>query len=309
MILNTGSRTDIPAYYADWFYRRIREGFVLTRNPAYPEQVLRYRLDPEVVDILCFCTKNPRPMLSRLSELSRFRQFWFVTVTPYGKEIEPFVPDKRDVLQSVKDLSAAVGAKAVGWRYDPVFVTERHSVDFHLRAFRRAAEYLSGYVSSCVVSFIDLYEKVKRNFPGVRGVGEEEQRALISGFVKIGREYGIPIRTCCENASLAAYGADVRGCMTKEVLEEATDCRLTVPNVKKSPRPQCACLLGADIGMYNTCLHGCIYCYANYDRATVEQNVRAHDPTSPFLVGGFRPGDRIVDARQESYLDSQLTIF
>lgn len=309
MILNTGSRTDIPAYYSEWFYRRVREGYVLTRNPAYPEQVLRYRLDPDVVDILCFCTKNPRPMLSRLSELSRFRQFWFVTVTPYGKEIEPFVPDKRDVLRSVRDLFAAVGAKAVGWRYDPVFVTERYSVDFHLRTFRRAAEYLSGYVSSCVISFIDLYEKVRRNFPTVREVTKEEQERLISGFVTVGRECGIPIRTCSENAELATFGADVAGCMTKEVLEEATGCRLSVPGSKKSPRANCNCLLGADIGMYNTCPHGCIYCYANHDRATVEQNVRAHDPTSPFLVGGFHPGDRIVDARQESYLDSQLTIF
>ena len=247
MILNTGCRTDIPAFYSEWFYSRVREGYVLTRNPYRPEQVIRYRIDPEVVDVLCFCTKNPQPMLERLSVLSRFRQFWFVTLTPYGKDIEPFVPDKLKILESVKKLSDSVGAKAVGWRYDPVFITERYSPEYHLRAFHKIAEALSGCVNSCVVSFIDLYEKTRRNFPEARAVTSEEQKRLITGF--------------------------------------------------------------ADIGMYNTCPHGCVYCYANNDRKTVEQNLKLHDPASPFLIGGFRPGDRIINARQESYIDNQLSLF
>ena len=309
MILNTGCRTDIPAYYSEWFYNRIRAGYVLTRNPYRPEQALKYRLDPEVVDALCFCTKNPQPMLSRLSELSAFRQFWFVTVTPYGKEIEPFVPEKQQVLESVRQLSAQIGAKAVGWRYDPVFITAKYSPEYHLRSFEKMAAALSGYVSSCVVSFIDLYEKTKRNFPQARTVAFEEQKRLVQAFAAIGRQYGIPLRTCCENAALAQYGADVSGCMTREVLEAALNCRLDVPKSKKSPRAQCDCLLGADIGMYNTCPHGCVYCYANYDRRTVAQNVRLHDPNSPFLIGGFRESDSIVEARQESYISRQVSMF
>lgn len=309
MILNTGCRTDIPAYYGEWFYNRIRAGFVLARNPYRPEQVLKYRLDPAVVDALCFCTKNPQPMLARLGELSAFRQFWFVTVTPYGKEIEPFVPDKARVLASVRQLSALVGARAVGWRYDPVFITERYSIETHLRSFERMAAALSGYVSACVVSFIDLYEKTKRNFPQARAVSMEEQKRLIQAFVAIGRKYRIPIRTCCENPSLAQYGADVSGCMTREVLEKALDCRLNVPKSKKSPRAEYDCLLGADIGMYNTCSHGCVYCYANYDCNTVERNRRLHDPASPLLIGRLREGDSIVEARQETYVSAQLSMF
>lgn len=309
MILNTGCRTDIPAYYSEWFYNRIRAGYVLTRNPYRPEQALKYRLDPEVVDALYFCTKNPQPMLSRLSELSAFRQFWFVTVTPYGKEIEPFVPEKQQVLESVRQLSAQIGAKAVGWRYDPVFITAKYSPEYHLRSFEKMAAALSGYVSSCVVSFIDLYEKTKRNFPQARTVAFEEQKRLVQAFAAIGRQYGIPLRTCCENAALAQYGAGVSGCMTREVLEAALNCRLDVPKSKKSPRAQCDCLLGADIGMYNTCPHGCVYCYANYDRRTVAQNVRLHDPNSPFLIGGFRESNSIVEARQESYISRQVSMF
>lgn len=309
MILNTGSRTDIPAYYSEWLVNRLRAGFVMTRNPYRPEQVLRYRLEPSVVDVLCFCTKNPQPMLDKLPALQAFRQFWFVTVTPYGRDIEPFVPEKARVLASVRALSAALGASAVVWRYDPVFITEKYSLDYHLRSFERMAQQLSNAVHTCVVSFIDLYEKMRQNFPGVRAVTPEEQAALIEAFVRIGRQYHIAIRTCCENSALAQYGADVSGCMTREVLEAAIGCRLRVPKAKKSPRMQCNCLLGADIGMYNTCPHGCIYCYANANRKLVLENYRRHDPASPLLIGTLHPQDQIANVQQKSYLDGQLSMF
>ena len=302
MILNTGCRTDIPAFFGEWLCNRVREGFVMARNPYRPELVTRYRLDPRVVDVVCFCTKNPAPMLPRLPQLARFRQFWFVTLTPYGREIEPFVPEKTQVIASMRRLAEVVGARAVGWRYDPVFLSERYTAEFHLRAFERAAAALEGSVSSCVVSFIDVYEKTRRNFPQVREVPEAEQRLLAEGFAAIGARHGIPVRTCCESPALAECGVDVSGCMTREVLEAATGCRLDVPRSKRSPRAQCDCLLGADIGAYNTCPHGCLYCYANYDRRTVERNLRLHDPASPFLIGGPLPGDRVVDARQVSYI-------
>lgn len=309
MILNTGCRTDIPAYYSRWFYNRVKAGYVCTRNPYRPEQVLQYRLDPDLVDLLCFCTKNPEPMLPRLAELRPFRQFWFVTLTPYGKDIEPHVPDKWVVLRSIQQLSEAVGPKAVGWRYDPVFLTEKYSMAYHLRAFEKIAAALEGRVQSCVISFLDLYPKTLRNFPAARVVTGQEQQELAREFARIGAKYGIPLRTCCENPALAQYGLDVSGCMTKEVLEAATGCRFQVPKGKRSPRAQCSCLLGADIGMYNTCPHGCLYCYANDDPNAVAQNRKLHDPDSPFLVGGFCKGDQIIQVQQESYIDRQLSLF
>lgn len=307
MILNTGSRTDIPAFYSDWFYRRVQAGVVLTRNPYRPEQVLKYRLSPDVVDILCFCTKNPAPMLPRLAELNAFRQCWFVTLTPYGRDIEPHVPEKSAGVDAIRRLSAKVGARAVIWRYDPIFLTEKYDIAFHLQAFARLAAALEGHVSACVISFLDLYEKTRRNFPAGRTVSMENQRLLVEQFVRIGAQHGLPIRTCCEDPSLAAYGADVSGCMTQAVLEAATGCRLHVPKSRKSPRMQCNCLLGADIGAYNTCPHGCVYCYANYDRATVLAQYHQHDPDSPFLIGGFRPSDTIIEVQQASYIDPQLS--
>lgn len=309
MILNTGNRTDIPAYYSEWFYNRIKEGFVLARNPYYPEQVLKYKLSPEVIDCICFCTKNPGPMLDRLDEIKNFGQFWFVTITPYGKDIEPYVPDKEKVLSDFCILSERVGKNAVGWRYDPIFLSERYSMEFHISAFAKMAERLKGKTSQCVISFIDLYEKTKKNFPGVKAVSRQDAVMLTKELVRIAQKNEMKIYTCAEGDYLAEYGADCGGCMRTEVIERAIGCALKIPKSKKSSRETCNCLLGNDIGMYNTCPHGCLYCYANYDMSIVKENLKSHNPLSPLLVGGINPEDNIKDVRQESYIDNQLRLF
>lgn len=315
MILNTGSRTDIPAFYSDWFYHRISEGFVFVRNPYYPTQVTRYRLEPSVVDCLVFCTKNPAPMLPQLPRLDTFQQFWFVTITPYDTDVEPYVPPVDEVTASFRTLSDYLSRKAdfaranpnIGWRYDPIFLSEKYTLDFHLTAFQDMCEKLAGYTSHCVISFIDLYEKTKKNFHGVKPVGTEEQEIITRSFVQIGEKYGIAIRTCNENTQLARFGADVRGCMTQEVIERAIGCTLDMPK-KPQARPACACLLSNDIGMYNTCGHGCLYCYANYDRDTVKKNLLQHDPASPFLIGNAFPEDVIHEAKQEKFATGQMKL-
>ncbi len=308
MIINTGMRTDIPAYFGKWFINRIREGYVLVRNPYYPEQVTKYILSPDVVDILCFCTKNPGPMLRYLNELNDFRQFWFVTITPYGKEIEPNVPNKRAVIESFRKLSEAVGKKSVNWRYDPIFISEKYSVDYHIRAFEKAASGLSGYTEQAVISFIDLYSKTKRNFPEAREVTTPERKEIGKAFAEIGSHYGMTVRSCFEGAELEPYGIDVSGCMTQDMLEKAAGVNLDVPK-KGNARPGCSCLLGNDIGEYNTCPHLCRYCYANYDKKAVMENFGKHDPSSPFLTGSHRPGDIVKQANQFSYISNQLSLF
>ena len=124
MIINTGQRTDIPAFYAEWFANRLKEGFVCVRNPYNPNQVSRYRLDPSVVDVIGFCTKNPAPMFPHMDLLKDYGQYWFVTITPYGRDIEPNVPDKHRLLDDFKRLSDLVGLNSIGWRYDPIFISE-----------------------------------------------------------------------------------------------------------------------------------------------------------------------------------------
>lgn len=175
MILQTGMRTDIPAFYAEWFTNRIKDGYVLVRNPYNPVQVTKYRLDPTFVNLIGFCSKNPAPMLQYMDLLKPFGMYWFVTITPYGTDIEPHVPDKEKVIDSFLALSEIVGPDAMAWRYDPIFLNETYTVDYHLKAFEHIAARLCDATKTCVISFIDLYQKVRKNFPEVRSVGKDDR--------------------------------------------------------------------------------------------------------------------------------------
>ncbi len=308
MILNTGSRTDIPAWYGEWFYNRVKEGYVLVKNPYDPTRVTRYRIAPDVVDCICFCTKNPAPMLERLEELDAFRQVWYVTITPYGREIEPRVPSWQQVAQSFARLSHKVGKRAVIWRYDPIFVSAGYSTEFHRRIFREMAEILSPYTESCVISFLDLYQKTRRNFPEGRQVSRADQMELAKSFSDTAKKFGLTLRSCCEGEWMSPYGIDVSGCMSRAVLERAIGEKLRISG-KKPAREGCDCLLGDDIGAYNTCPNGCVYCYANCDKKTAEDNFRRHDPKSPLLAGSLRVQNAIRNAQQQSWIDGQMSLF
>ncbi|MDO4478697.1 MAG: DUF1848 domain-containing protein [Lachnospiraceae bacterium] len=310
MIIQTGMRTDIPAFYSEWFLNRLKAGYVLVRNPYNPSRVTRYSLSPEVVDVIAFCTKNPAPLLPHMEALKPYGQYWFVTITPYGKAIEPVVPDKEKVLASFRQLSDCVGVDSVGWRYDPIFLDERHTVDWHIASFEKMAAALKGYTKTCVISFIDLYKKVERNFPGIRAVAKKDRLTIGKAFVEIARENGMVIRPCAEGHELASYGADCSGCLTVQTFENALHEKLEVPKRKTNQRNgACACLLGVDIGAYDTCGHLCQYCYANTDATLVKRNMAGHDPRSPFLLGNSQPGDVIHDAVQKSWIDRQMRFF
>lgn len=307
MIINTGQRTDIPAFYAEWFANRLREGIVCVRNPYNPNQVSRYRLDPSVVDVIGFCTKNPVPMFPHMDLLNDYGQYWFVTITPYGRDIEPHVPDKHLLLDAFKKLSDRVGVHAVGWRYDPIFISARYTADYHIRAFEQIASALDGYTKTAVISFIDLYPKVRRNFPETQEVTKTQRLTLGRELIRIAASHGMTVKPCAEGDELAAYGADCSGCMQISDYEKAIGRHLNAPK-RKGARAACACYLSCDIGAYNTCRHLCRYCYANAEPSKVLALSRQHDPGSPFLIGNYRDGDIIHDVPQKSWIDGQTSM-
>jgi len=308
MIINTGARTDIPAFFSMWFLNRIKAGVVYVRNPYYREQVIKYSLTPDVVDCLIFCTKNPRPILPRIHELDEFSSYWFVTITPYGLDIEPNVPPIEHVISDFQLLSQKLGRHRVCWRYDPIFITENYTVERHVEEFQKMAKGLVGYTDECVISFIDLYEKTKRNFPGIREVITDEQIQLARSFAHIGQQNGITVKTCAEEIDLRQYGIQRSGCISQVVIEKTIGWKLKHRS-RKSNRVNCGCIPSRDIGVYNTCPHGCKYCYANYDQETVNRNMRLHDPNSPLLIGQLSKNDTIHIAEQESDIDGQLLLF
>ncbi len=299
MIINTGQRTDIPAFYHEWFFNRIKEGFVYVRNPYYPKLVTKYILHPDVVDCICFCSKNPHFMLQRIQELSSFRQFWFITITPYGKDIEPFVPNKFQVIEDFIRLSKIVGKHAIALRYDPIFINSKYTLEYHLRAFETICSKLENYTDTCIISFIDLYSKVLKNFKNIREVSEDEKLEIGIKFLEIANRYHINLKTCCEDK---LYVLDNDGCQSKHAIERAIQKELILPRNIQKVRKECHCLLGNDIGYYDTCKHGCLYCYANTSLKKVLTNYSKHDPYSPLLIGHLQPDDILKVAEQRNFI-------
>lgn len=311
MLIFASGRTDIPAFYSEWFMNRVRAGFVDVRNPYYGEQVTRYKLTKDVVDCLVFCTKNPAPMIPYLEELKSLGLglYFFVTITPYEKDIEPNVPEKGTVMDSFCELSRILGKDRVCWRYDPIFTDEKYSVSFHIKAFRSMAEMLHEATDRCIISFIDLYQKTKKNFPGIKEVSENDQKFLASSLSRIAFENGIKIESCAEKLDLTSCGVEQGACVSREIIEKAANIHL-LPKIGVSVlRKHCICLPTNDIGAYNSCPHLCKYCYANYDARLVAKNQAQHNPNSNFLLGESKETDILKTARQKSFRDEQLFLF
>ncbi|MDE6240988.1 MAG: DUF1848 domain-containing protein [Anaeroplasmataceae bacterium] len=301
MIINTGQRTDIPAFYPKWFMNRIREGYVLVRNPYYPTLVTKFLLTPDVVDVIGFCTKNPRPMFPYLDELKPFGQFWYVSITGFEKDLEPNVPSINQAIEDFKYLSEKVGKNAIGWRYTPIIVNEKYTVKRHIETFKSIAKQLEGYTTLSVFGFVDLYDKLKRNHPEIKDCSDEDKIYIAKEFSKIAKEHHMDLRLCSKEKWLRDYGIDVEGCMRIEDYERSINSKLKIKQKMQARKGYCACYLSNDIGTYNSCLHLCTYCYANGNKNTVMNNYKMHDDNSPFLIGHLQPNDKIKEANQESY--------
>lgn len=304
-------RTDIAAYYAEWLMHRIREGYVLSRNPRFPNKVYRYQLMPEVVDCLIFCTKNPAPMLPYLQELKArgFAVFFYVTITSYGQDIEPRVPEYHQVMDTFQQLSCLVGKDNLCWRYDPILVTEVYSVEHHLRCFAEMAAALAPYTNFCIFSFVQLYQKLMLNFPELRAVSAADKKRLLTGMGQIARQHGMGLQTCGDGNDYTVYGIRQSGCITAPIMEKAIGRELK-PLRPKPTRQGCGCLPSNDIGAYDTCPNGCRYCYATKNHTLALRNYQQHNPQAPLLLGRPQPGDEVIHANQESFVKpvQQLTL-
>ncbi|MDR1663403.1 MAG: DUF1848 domain-containing protein [Clostridiales bacterium] len=297
MIISASRRTDIPSYYADWFFNRTKEGFVLARNPVNFRQISRISLAPEAVDGIVFWTKNPSPMLGRLGEIEEYRYYFQFTLTPYGKDIEPDIPGKPDIIiPAFKRLSKTIGADRVIWRYDPILISEKYSAAYHVRAFKKLAEELHGHTRKVTVSFIDVnYRGLKSNTKelALQEFPPTIQIELASRLSEIARSYGLAIDTCAEKIDLRPYGIEHARCIDDKLLGKLFGRNLNVGK-DKNQRLECGCVSSVDIGMYNTCLNGCRYCYANYNKAAVGGNFARHNPVSPLISGEVGEGDSII---------------
>lgn len=297
MILNVSGRTDIVAFYTEWFMNRYREGFVDVRNPVYPKMVSRIYF--EDVDAILFCTKNPLPIIKYVKEIKKPILF-HVTLTPYKKDIEPNVLEKGKVIAAIKQLSQMLGKDYVVIRYDPIFVSEKYSVAYHKKAFEHLCALLDGAVSKMIVSFLDDYKNVRKNMDVIRAskMGEEDYREIGISFSMSARKHGMTVQTCFEEKNLVEYGFIKEDCFSPLLAFQMTG--KIFPKWKARKDKLCQCVEMVDIGVYNTCSHFCKYCYANYDERQVEINRKYHDPISSLLIGTLQVDD-VIKVRKDRF--------
>lgn len=311
MIISASRRTDIPTYYSDWFYNRLKDEYVLVRNPMNIHQIGKINLSPKVVDGIVFWTKNPIPMFERLSELEKYNYYFQFTLTAYDKDVEPNIPSKNDVIiPAFQRLSKSIGKEKIIWRYDPIFFSDRYTMEYHCKYFKVLAEKLGEYTEKCTVSFLDLYRNTARNILSLNVLQEtkEQQFEIMQRFAEIAKAYGFYIDTCSEAIELDKFGIAHAHCIDVKRFERIGKCKLDISK-DQNQRSECGCIASIDIGTYNTCKNGCLYCYANHSQNIVSRNLKIHNPKSPLLFGEVEAEDVVKERKVKSCKECQMTIF
>lgn len=293
MIISASRRTDIPAFYADWFANRLKEGFLLVRSPFNHHQVKRVSLAKRDVDAIVFWTRNPEKLLPHLPLLDAMGHAYYFqyTITGYSRALERAVPRPQAAIETFAKLSDLIGPTRVIWRYDPILLSNLMDVSEHKRLFGKIAGLLRGKTKRVVISFADFYKKTERNLKAVENLQYEDiatdqvaQEELATFMAAVAADNGLEIQTCSEKQDLDKYGIRHGKCIDDGILRSVFGISLS-GDKDKGQREECGCIKSIDIGTYNTCLHGCAYCYATYNTQLSVRNKEAHDPESPFLVG------------------------
>jgi DNA repair photolyase len=275
---------------------RYKEGFVDVRNPFNDTIVNRIYFDD--VDLILFCTKNPIPILNDLDKIDKKIHF-HITLTPYKKDIEPYVPPKGNIIEAIKKISNIIGIDNVYVRYDPIFLNDIYDINYHIKEFDNMCKLLDGYVKNIIISFIDDYKNVRKNmrYLKIKPFTKDDYKQIGINFSKSAKEHNMTVQTCFEEENLVEYGFIKRDCIGIELaykLTGKTDFRKWSARKEK----KCACVNMVDIGVYNSCKHFCKYCYANFDENKVNSNFLKHNENSSLLIGELSKYDIIKIRRK-----------
>ncbi len=291
MILMVSGRTDIVAFYTPWFLNRLKEGYVDVRNPFNPKLVSRINMQD--VDAIMFCTKNPTPIIPYLEKIKKPKLF-HITLTPYLKDIEPNLPPKKDLLDKIKQVSKIVGKDYTYVRYDPIFINEKYTLEYHIKMFERLCSNLDGYINHIIISFLDDYKNVRNNIKVINPkiLTKGDYKTIGENFARIAKSHNMTVQTCFEDEDLVEYGFIKADCLGIGLAHKLTG-KSKFKKWKARSGGKCNCVEMVDIGAYNTCSHFCKYCYANYDEKKVTKNKRQHNVNSSLLIGNLEKDDII----------------
>lgn len=303
MIISASRRTDIPAFYAEWFINRIKAGFLLTKNPFNAHQVKKVSLLPGDVEVIVFWTRNPAKLLKHLPFLDSlgYRYYFQYTITGYGKELETATVHPLKAIETFKKTSDQIGKDKVIWRYDPIIMSNLTPMHEHLRLFEKIASSLQGYTNNVIISFADLYKKTESNLNNVAGLqyhdilnNQDELFTLCQGLSDIAKRYKLKVTTCAEELNIEQFGIQRGKCIDDELIKSVFNIEMNSTK-DGGQRLECGCIKSVDIGAYNTCLHGCTYCYATYQKKAAQNNYKKHDPESPFLIGSAEGWEHLLE--------------
>ncbi|MDD5960099.1 MAG: DUF1848 domain-containing protein [Methanobrevibacter wolinii] len=305
MILDVSSRTDIPSFYSKWLLKRFKEGYVYVKHPMYPNKISKLELDNKLIDCVVLCSKNYKPLLKDIDKITnKFNTYFFYTITAYDKEIEPKVPKIDESIDTLIKLSKKVGKERITWRYDPILITEKYTIEKHKKCFKYLGSKLSPYIDRCIFSFVDMYKKLEKNMPEIIPLTQEDKNIIAKNLGYIAKKYDFIIQTCATDYNYEKYGIKQSACRDLNILGKANNIKFR--NLKhKGTRPGCHCIETRDIGEYDSCLNGCKYCYANKTPKKAVFNYRFHDTNSPLLLGHVKKTDEITKANQKSFLKKE----
>jgi DNA repair photolyase len=294
MILSVSRRTDIPAFYSEWFYNRIKEGYVLVRNPFNPKQVSRILLSPGVIDCIVFWSKNPGRFKDKLDLLKDYKYYFQFTLNSYDKTVETFVPDKKELISTFIELSGKIGKERVIWRYDPILLTNKFNKEYHYKWFEYLAERLHNFTNKCIISFMDFYAKTERNTKelGILPFSADDMLEMAEQLSLIAQKYNLALETCSEAMDFSAFNIGHSRCIDDRLISAITG-KLFRFDKDSNQRENCGCVKSIDIGVYNTCRHNCLYCYANFSKNAVQKNCLRYNPDLPLLLGKLN-GDEVI---------------
>lgn len=311
MIISVSRRTDIPAFYSKWFFNRLKAGYVLVPNPMNLKQISKISLKKNDVDCFVFWTKNPQQFLDNINELDGYQYYIQISINPYDKSIEVGVPKKKEIMTSFIDLSKKIGRDRVVWRYDPIILSNKMDIAYHVKYFEYIASILSAYTNKCVISFLDIYSKTKRNTKELelKEISEADMITLSEQLVKIAEQHNLKIETCSEKIDLNYLGINHGKCIDDKLISQLLGRHASIDK-DSNQRDECGCVKSVDIGMYNTCPHLCKYCYANYSLDTALKNHKLHDPNSPLLFGQLKGDEKITERKiMKHFTTNQLGLF
>lgn len=310
MIISASRRTDIPAYYSEWFFNRLQEGFCYTIHPMNPKIYYKISLAKDIVDAIVFWSKNPYPMLGKLHLLSDYPYYFQYTITPYDHDIEKNLPFKKYLIDTFIQLSDKIGKNRVIWRYDPVLFSPKYTLDYHLEQFPLLCQKLAPYTTKVIVSFISMYRKIRKQCEqqNIYCPQPEEKNTILQTFAKICFENHIQLEICAQEFQCSQeYPIFPAHCIDISLINSLTKKNILID---KDPyqRKLCGCAKSYDIGMYNSCYNGCTYCYASYNHERLEENKIRHNPKNPILLGEIPQQAQIIERNIINYNDEQFLL-